>query len=134
MQKQTRSAMLKFETELSIALRQFLEPLITNCVEDALKRAAPAPAIPIDTEPYGDFTWLTATCSGIPASTLRGKSAAGEIPGLKKVGKRVLYHKTTVLDWLNGQTRPAKPTAEELNQTAENQFNTRHNPTPGHAL
>ena len=53
-----------------------------------------------DTQPFGDFRWLCTTCSGIPASTLRIKSAAGHIPGTQKVGKRVLYDKASVLAWL----------------------------------
>lgn len=58
-----------------------------------------------DADPYGDFKWLTATCSGIPASTLRIHSAAGKIPGVVKFGKRVLYEKALVLNWLRSQTR-----------------------------
>lgn len=79
----------------------------------------PAP----DAEPYGDFKWLTGTCSGVPASTLRIKSAAGEIPGVVKFGKRVLYDKTAVLNWLRSQTRQPLPNATELERVAEEQIN-----------
>jgi hypothetical protein len=64
----------------------------------------PTPA-PVNNEPYGDFNWLRATCPGIPTSTLRIKSAAGDIPGVVKFGKRVLYEKAAVLGWLQSQTR-----------------------------
>ncbi len=60
-----------------------------------------------DTEPFGDFLWLCATCSGIPASTLRIKSAAGQIPGTQKVGRRVLYEKASVISWI--RSNPVTP-------------------------
>ena len=60
-----------------------------------------------DSDPYGDFFWLRNTCPGVPVSTLRIKSAAGEIPGVVKFGKRVLYEKAIVLSWLRSQTRQA---------------------------
>ncbi len=58
-----------------------------------------------DTNPYGSFQWLCDTCSNVPPSTLRIKSAAGDIPGVIKFGKRVLYEKAVVLNWLRSQTR-----------------------------
>lgn len=75
-----------------------------------------------DDSPFGDFHWLRGTCPGIPASTLRIKSAAGEIPGVKKFGKRVLYEKAVVLDWLRNKTRQYADTAS-IEQAAEEQFN-----------
>lgn len=80
--------------------------------------SSPAP----DADPYGDFNWLQATCSGVPASTLRIKSSKGEIPGLVKFGKRVLYDKSAVLNWLRSQTRQAMPDAAELERRAEQQI------------
>lgn len=58
-----------------------------------------------DADPYGDFKWLTSICPGVPPSTLRVKSAAGEIPGVIKFGKRVLYQKADVLNWLQSQAQ-----------------------------
>ena len=78
-----------------------------------------------DNEPYGDFHWLRGTCPGVPASTLRIKSAAGEIPGTVKFGKRVLYEKAKVFDWLRSKTRQVAPDAAEMNRAAEEQVNGR---------
>lgn len=96
-----------------------LEALIFDAVNKAIKINQ---VVPSAVDPYGDFDWLRATCSGIPASTLRIKSAAGEIPGVIKFGKRVLYDKTVVLDWLRSQTRQSANTAN-TEQEAEAQFN-----------
>lgn len=111
-------------TDVKNFLASLFQPIIYEAIRDHLAATNYQPPAPATStaEPYGDFTWLTATCSGIPASTLRGKSAAGKIPGLKKIGKRVLYHKATVLKWLDEQTRPDKPTAEKLEQAAHEQF------------
>ncbi|ARK10376.1 hypothetical protein A6C57_08565 [Fibrella sp. ES10-3-2-2] len=73
----------------------------------------------LDQVPFGDFAWLQGACPGIPASTLRIKSAAGEIPGTKKVGKRVLYEKIEVLNWIRSLGQRPKLTAAELNIIAE---------------
>lgn len=86
-----------------------------------LTASAPAP----DNEPYGDFHWLQGTCSGVPASTLRIKSAAGEIPGTVKFGKRVLYEKVKVLDWLRSMTRPLATNTVEVKRAAEEQVSGR---------
>jgi hypothetical protein len=77
---------------------------------------------PPDTEPFGDFHWLRGACPGIPASTLRIKSAAGEIPGTKKIGKRVLYDKAEVLNWIRAQSKAPRPDAAVLNDAAEAQI------------
>ncbi|GAB4038658.1 hypothetical protein [Spirosoma jeollabukense] len=87
-----------------------------------LKRSSNTSSTLVDAEPYGDFHWLRGTCPGIPASTLRIKSAAGEIPGVVKFGKRVLYEKALVLNWLRSQTRQLSSTAL-IDQQAEEQFN-----------
>ncbi|GAB2542809.1 hypothetical protein [Spirosoma aerophilum] len=65
----------------------------------------PTVPTPPDADPYGDFKWLAATCTGIPSSTLRIHSASGRIPGVVRFGKRVLYEKAVVLNWLRSQTR-----------------------------
>lgn len=70
-----------------------------------IKRSSNSSTTELDAEPYGDFHWLRGICPSIPPSTLRIKSAAGEIPGVIKFGKRVLYDKAAVLNWLRGQTR-----------------------------
>jgi hypothetical protein len=79
--------------------------------------------------PYGDFKWLTTTCSGIPSSTLRQWDAAGKIPGSAKFGKRKLYHKQTVLTWLHAQTSQKLPTT--LEDEFQNQFDFHHKRTGG---
>lgn len=73
------------------------------------------PSVDTSTEPYGDFKWLKRICVGIPDSTLRIKSASGEIPGSIKFGKRVLYEKAVVLEWL----RARKQTADDKTGTLD---------------
>lgn len=58
-----------------------------------------------DTDSFGDFKWLSSTCPGIPDSTLRQWDAAGKIPGSLKFGKRKLYDKQAVIDWLRSLGR-----------------------------
>ncbi len=82
----------------------------------------PVPLPTSDADPYGDFKWLTTTCTGVPASTLRIKSAAGEIPGLVKFGKRVLYDKEAVLLWLKSKTRQLAPDRTQGEAIAEEQI------------
>ncbi|MBO0938204.1 hypothetical protein J2I47_16750 [Fibrella sp. HMF5335] len=104
---------------------QDLETLIFDCVDRAIKFNYSTNPTNSDAEPFGTFGWLQGVCAGIPASTLRIKSAAGEIPGVKKFGKRVLYDKAEVVNWLRSQSKPAKPDAAELEQVAEQQVNVR---------
>lgn len=89
-----------------------------------------------DADPYGDFNWLKATCSGVPASTLRIKSAAGDIPGVVKFGKRVLYDKAAVLNWLRSQTQTTKPATDlaSLEAAVEEQINHRLSKKGGKSL
>lgn len=86
-----------------------------------LKRSSVSSTATTGTDPYGDFNWLRSTCPGVPASTLRIKSAAGEIPGVVKFGKRVLYEKDAVLNWLRSQTRQSV-NAVLIEQQAEEQI------------
>ncbi len=99
-----------------------LKTLLVEAVSIALKYHQPAPASIPDADPYGDFHWLRGTCPGVPASTLRIKSAAGDIPGVVKFGKRVLYEKAAVLNWLRSQTRQPAPGTAELAQAADEQM------------
>ncbi|GAB2560773.1 helix-turn-helix transcriptional regulator [Spirosoma areae] len=94
-------------------------------IEDLLLdlKHKPSPAASLNADPYGDFNWLVATCSGIPRSTLRIYSAAGKIPGVVKFGKRRLYEKAAVLNWLRSQTRQTVDMAK-IEQTADQQVNT----------
>ena len=98
-----------------------LKAIVADAVYAALKYHQSDTPTP-DPNPYGDFRWLAATCSGVPASTLRIKSAAGEIPGVVKFGKRVLYEKAAVLSWLRSQTRRPAPDAAELERAADEQI------------
>jgi hypothetical protein len=108
-----------------------LEALIFDAVDRAIKvnRSSSSQTI-ANEEPYGDFHWLRGTCPGIPASTLRIKSAAGQIPGVVKVGKRRLYEKEAVLNWLRSQTRVVVDTVL-IEQSAEAQFNRQLNKKGG---
>jgi hypothetical protein len=113
---------MKLETELNIAFTEFLRPIVTQCIQEALGNINISPPRNPDSDPYGDFKWLTTTCSGVPASTLRIKSATGEIPGVVKFGKRVLYEKASVLNWLRSQTRKPVPDAAELARVGDEQI------------
>ncbi|MCC5613302.1 hypothetical protein LC612_43150 [Nostoc sp. CHAB 5834] len=120
------------ETEINIALTEFFRPIIAHCFQEAIQKIIIAQAPPsLDAEPYGDFRWLIATCSGVPASTLRIKSAAGEIPGVVKFGRRVLYDKLAVLNWLRSQTRKPATNPAELERVADKQINNRLAKTGG---
>jgi hypothetical protein len=114
---------MKLETELNIALTEFFRPIVAQCVQEAIANISlPNSTSAPEADPYGDFKWLTATCVGVPASTLRIKSAAGEIPGVVKFGKRVLYEKAAVLNWLKSQTRQPMLSAAELEQAVKEQI------------
>jgi|GEM_PF-2972471 len=67
---------------------------------DALCSKPPSRHPYYDTNIYGDFTWLCQLCPGIPASTLRKKSAKGLIPGYRKIGNRVMYHREQTVNWI----------------------------------
>jgi hypothetical protein len=104
----------------------FLASLLRPIVREAINAALAESLLSVQSndsyeEPFGDFNWLQKTCSGIPTSTLRIKSAAGEIPGTKKVGKRVLYEKVEVINWLRGQAQQGKLSSNELSQNAQEQ-------------
>ncbi|AKD54017.1 DNA-binding protein [Spirosoma radiotolerans] len=71
---------------------------------------------------YGNFDWLVSVLP-IPESTLRQKIAKDEIPGVKKVGKRLVFDKAIVIDWLSKNDRV--PTSE-LDLLSEENFNIRH--------
>lgn len=119
--------MITAENHLLAWMDQTLRPILREMLRDELADILPSIKSKSldqdqDTTPYGDFNWLQNTCPGIPASTLRIKSAAGEIPGVVKFGKRVLYEKAVVLNWLRSQTRTSVDTAQ-LEQDAEAQFN-----------
>ena len=102
------------------------EAFIFDAIDKAIKLNQNS-IIPLsNTEPYADFGWLCSVCSGIPESTLRIKSAAGKIPGVKKVGKRVIYEKAAVLQWLRDlPTRQPAPSRNEIDEAAEEQVTTR---------
>lgn len=61
--------------------------------------------------------------SSVPDSTLRQKFANKEIPGVTKIGKRLLIHDQTVASWLQSNRRV---NASEIDQVAEEQFARRH--------
>ena len=110
------------EAKVIVTTELQLKALIADAVGAAFKYYNPTSTTVSDTEPYGDFNWLLSTCAGIPASTLRIKSASGEIPGVVKFGKRVLYEKAVVLNWLRSQTRQAVDMTK-VEQTADLQVN-----------
>lgn len=111
----------QMDMEVTVIPVDQLKTLLIESLSVALKYYQPAAQVNSDVDPYGDFKWLQATCVGIPASTLRIKSASGEIPGVVKFGKRVLYEKATVLNWLRSQTRQPVNSAL-IEQQAEEQF------------
>ena len=97
------------------------ETVLFDCIDRAIKLNRLSLCVTPDTDPYGDFNWLLLICPGVPASTLRIKSASGEIPGVVKFGKRVLYEKAAVLEWLRSKTR-TRADATEVEQVADAQI------------
>ncbi|WP_138992726.1 hypothetical protein [Larkinella sp. C7] len=61
--------------------------------------------------------------SSVPDSTLRQKFANNEIPGVTKIGKRLLIHDQTIAHWLQSNRRVQ---TVEVEQLAEEQFVSRH--------
>ena len=110
-------------TDVKFFLASLIRPIVKEAVREEFNALNTTPATAPDADPYGDFKWLAATCSGVPASTLRIKSAAGEIPGVVKFGKRVLYDKATVLNWLRSQIQKPAPGVAELDRITEEQIN-----------
>lgn len=110
-------------TDVKFFLASLIRPIIKDALREEIQIINTTSASISDTEPYGDFRWLTATCPGVPASTLRIKSASGEIPGVIKFGKRVLYEKTTVINWLRSQTRQTAQAPTEVKRVADDQIN-----------
>ncbi|GAB3317799.1 hypothetical protein GCM10027299_09170 [Larkinella ripae] len=105
-----------------------LENLITDCVDRALKRNQ-APGQPdLEAAPYGTFKWFLSVFP-VPESTARQKVAKGEIPGVTKIGKRLLFNKAEVMQWLltNRKVTPA-----DVEKAAEDQFANCHQPTRDH--
>lgn len=94
-------------------LKTIIASEVANAIDAAFRYHQPRADTFADKENslYGDFNWLCTTCSGVPRSTLRVKSAAGEIPGVIKFGKRVLYQKADVLNWLRSQAQKGGVTA-----------------------
>lgn len=115
-QKQT-----DMEARVIVTTELQLKAFIADAVSAAFRYYNPAPTAATEADLYGDFKWLQSTCHGVPASTLRIKSAAGEIPGVVKFGKRVLYEKAAVLNWLRSQTRQPINSAL-IEQQAEEQI------------
>ena len=118
--------MTSAEIHLRAWADESIRPVIRDILRDELADILPKLKLnitgtPEQPEPYGDFNWLVTTCSGVPASTLRIKSAAGEIPGVVKFGKRVLYEKALVLNWLGSQARQPVPSAADITLAAEEQ-------------
>ena len=113
---------MKLETELNIVLTEFFRPIMAQCLQEVIEKIKSSPVNIPNVNPYGDFNWLRSICPGVPASTLRIKSAAGDIPGVVKFGKRVLYDKTIVLNWLKRQTRQSTPDASDFAQGADEQI------------
>ena len=109
------------EAKVIVTTELQLRAIVADAVNAALKHYQSKSTDDQKVDPYGDFKWLSSTCPGVPASTLRIKSAAGEIPGVVKFGKRVLYDKAAVLHWLQSQTRPITNTSE-IEEAAEEQI------------
>lgn len=97
-----------------------LESLLEEIKEYQL--AAFASVNPSDETENGDFKWLLSFL-GVPESTLRQKIAARQIPGVSKVGKRLIVNKATVRKFLRDQELQ---TPDKLAAEAENSFLKRH--------
>ena len=71
---------------------------------------------------YGNFDWYI-TETGEAQSTARQRIAKGEVPGVIKLGKRLLFDKALVRSWLADNQRMV---TTQLTQAADDQFNQRH--------
>ena len=71
---------------------------------------------------YGNFAWYV-TETGEAQSTARQRIARGEVPGVTKLGKRLLIEKNVVRQWIKENQRQ---TSTDLATLAEATFTQRH--------
>ena len=117
-------------TDVKLFLTSLFRPIIYEAIRDHLAASQTQPTTIDDGSPYGGFDWLKTALPNIPPSTLRIKSAAGEIPGVVKFGKRVLYEKAVVLNWLRSQTLQVVDMAK-VEHTADLQISSQLNKQRG---
>ena len=109
-------------TDVKFFLASLIRPIVREAIREEIHLLSAKQTPSLEVDPYGNFKWLQAICADVPESTLRIKSARGEIPGVIKFGKRVLYDKEVVLNWLKSQTRQSAMSTTELEQAAEEQI------------
>jgi predicted DNA-binding transcriptional regulator AlpA len=81
-----------------------------------------SPAIPTGETRYGNFNWYL-TETGEAASTARQRIAKGEVPGITKLGKRLIFDKSIIRSWIQEKQRA---TNTQVAHTANESFNRHH--------
>ncbi len=74
-----------------------------------------AAVIPADENQFGNFDWYLSV-TGEAESTARQRIARGDVPGVSKLGKRLLFDKALVLKFIKSNQRK---TDSELTAAAE---------------
>lgn len=81
-----------------------------------------ASVVPVGESRSGNFNWYLAE-TGEAESTARQRIARGEVPGVTKLGKRLLFEKAIVRQWIKDNQRQ---TVTDLTAEAETLFRYRH--------
>lgn len=81
-----------------------------------------APDLPATESRYGNFNWYLSE-TGEAKSSARQRIARNEVPGITHLGKRLLFDKAVIRQWIKNNQRK---TNAELATEAEESFNQRH--------
>ncbi|AUD04652.1 hypothetical protein [Spirosoma pollinicola] len=81
-----------------------------------------ASGVPANESRFGNFKWYINE-TGQAESTARQRIARGEVPGVTKMGKKLLFEKAVVLQSIKDHQRK---TNDELTTAAEEEFAKRH--------
>ena len=99
-----------------------LKAIIADAVSAAFKYYQPPASDEVATEPqFGSFDWFVAETNQ-PSSSARQQIARNEVPGVSKIGKRLLFDKAVIRRWIKDHQRK---TADELEQGVDNTFTDR---------
>ena len=110
-------------TDVRFFLASLIRPIVKEAIREEIHALNSTPPPLSNAVPHGDFKWVQSLFPSVPESTVRQWDASGKIPGSSKFGKRKIYHKETVLNWIRSQTDKPNPNAADLLQSAEEQFN-----------
>lgn len=98
------------DNNILIINKEDLRSIITDFVKEAiLTQKETHTVVNQDLIEFGDMDWLYSIYpDSISKATIRHKSAMNGIPGKIKFGKRVLYNKSVVLEWLRSQSSTSR--------------------------